>query len=226
MLPDISSVKDGYDRWSSVYDSDGNPMQVLEGPVIQQAFGNVDGLDVLDLGCGTGRHSLHLAKNGANVTALDFSEGMLDTARRKMGADGVAFKSHDLSEPLLFPDGSFDLVVSGLVLEHLNDLALFFSEIHRVVKRGGRAVVSAMHPAMFLRGSQAGFIDAASGELVHPGSINHQLGDIVMAMLHADFNLDAIDEVSPDANFVDRFEMKASSTGWPMVVVTQLTPNR
>src|SRR4030042_1419663 len=47
--------------------------------------------------------------------------------------------------------GAVQLVVSGLVLEHLPDLGHFFGEARRVLRPGGRAVVSAMHPAMFLR---------------------------------------------------------------------------
>jgi malonyl-CoA O-methyltransferase len=197
-VSEIANVKAGCDRWAAVYDTDGNPMQALEG------------LAVLDLGCGTGRHALHLAQMGAVVTAVDSSEGMLAEARRKPGADSVDFRSHDLREPLPFTESEFDLVVSGLVLEHLNDLELFFSEIHRVVKPHGRTIVSAMHPAMFLRGSQARFTDPASGDLVHPGSVDHKLSDMVMVAVVAGFDLRSIEEKSPDAGFIDRFDMKAS----------------
>ena len=222
-MSDLANVMAGYDRWAVVYDADQNPMQALEGLAVRDRFGNVDGLKVLDLGCGTGRHALRLAENGAVVTALDFSEGMLSEARRKPGADLVDFLPHDLSEPLPFAESEFDLVVSGLVLEHLDDLDLFFSEIHRVVKSHGRAIVSAMHPAMFLRGSQARFTDPISGDLVHPGSVDHKLGDMIMAAVKTNFELCSIDEHSPDAAFIEQFDMKATSTDWPMVVVMELS---
>src|SRR5437764_346742 len=128
------SVRTGYDRWAAVYDHDANPLQALEGPVVREAVGDVRGLAVLDLGCGTGRHSLWLAAGGAVVTAVDFSEGMLTEARRKPGAESVRFLVHDLHEPLPFADGTFDRVVSGLVLEHLGDLDVFFREARRVLK--------------------------------------------------------------------------------------------
>ena len=222
-MSDIGNVKAGYDRWAAVYDTNGNPMQALEWHAVSNLFGSVAGLSVLDLGCGTGRHALHLANNGAIVTGLDFSDGMLTEARQKPGADEVTFLSHDLHEPLPFDDHGFDLVFSGLVLEHLKDLELFFQEIHRVLKSGGRVIVSAMHPAMFLRGSQARFTDPTSGDLVQPGSIDHKLGDMVMAAVGAGFTLDAIDEHSPDTDFVKQFGMKKSSVGWPMVIVLQLS---
>jgi malonyl-CoA O-methyltransferase len=73
---------------------------------------------------------------------------MLSKARRKEEAEAVSFVIHNLHEPLPFKQGEFDLVVSGLVLEHLTDLNDFFIKIYRVLKPSRRAVVSAMHPAM------------------------------------------------------------------------------
>lgn len=221
----VSGVRAGYDRWAAVYDRDANPLQALEGPAVRAAVGDVGGAAVLDLGCGTGRHALWLASAGATVTAVDFSSGMLAEARRKPGADAVQFLAHDLHQPLPFPPGSFDLVVSGLVLEHLRELGPFFAEARRVSRAGGRAVVSAMHPAMFLRGTQARFTDPTSGELVQPGSVAHPVGAFVMAAVRAGFGLAAVDEWSPDDEFAARFPRATKYVGWPMLVVLSLTLN-
>jgi malonyl-CoA O-methyltransferase len=219
----ISSVRVGYDRWAAVYDHDANPLQALEGPAVRAVVGAVRGVAALDLGCGTGRHALWLAAEGADVTAVDFSEGMLAEARRKPGASAVRFLTHDLHQPLPFPAGAFDLVVSGLVLEHLQRLDLFFGEARRVLRPGGRAVVSAMHPAMFLRGTQARFTDPASGELVQPGSIAHPVGAFVMAAVRAGFGLAAVNEFAPDVEFAARLPRAGKYVGWPMLVVLSLT---
>ncbi len=213
------SIRQGYDRWALVYDHDANPLPALEEPFVHEASGAVDGLAVLDLGCGTGRHSLRLAAAGAAVTAVDFSEGMLAEARRKPGAEKVRFLAHDLHDPLPLPAGTFDLVVSGLVLEHLRDLDGFFREARRMLVPGGRAVVSAMHPAMFLRGSQARFTDPDSGQVVQPGSLPHQLGDFVMAAVQAGFRIDQIGEHAPDEAFAARYPRAEKYIGWPMLVV-------
>jgi len=217
-----TSVRDGYDRWATVYDHDANPLPALEEPHVRAAAGDVSGLTVLDLGCGTGRHTAWLASAGARVTALDFSPGMLAEARRAATGADVRFLQHDLHQPLPLPSGTFDLVVSGLVLEHLRDLAGFFAEAHRVLRASGRAVVSAMHPAMFLRGSQARFTDPATGEVVQPGSLPHQLGDFVMAAVGAGFTLETIGEHAPDAPFAARYPRAEKYVGWPMLVVLQL----
>jgi malonyl-CoA O-methyltransferase len=217
----LSEVRDGYDLWAAVYDHDGNPLQALEGPAVRAAAGDVQGLKVLDLGCGTGRHALWLAEAGANVTGVDFSEGMLAEARRKPGAEAIRFVVHDLHVPLPFT-AEFDLIVSGLVLEHLRELDTFFAEARRVLKPGGRAVVSGMHPAMFLRGTQARFTDPDSGELVQPGSVPHSIAAFVMAAVRGGFRLSDLAEFAPDAEFAARFPRAAKYVDWPMLVVMSL----
>jgi malonyl-CoA O-methyltransferase len=220
--PDKAGIRSGYDRWADIYDEEANPLIGLEEPVVRDALGDVAGLAALDLGCGTGRHALRLAGAGAAVTAVDFSEGMMEKARRKPGAEKIRFLAHDLQERLPFPDGAFDLVVSGLVLEHLHDMGGFFAEARRVLKPGGRAVVSGMHPAMFLRGTRAHFHDAATGETVEPGSVEHTIGDCVMAAVRAGFILVGIDERAPDAEFASRYTRARKYVDWPMLVVLRL----
>jgi ubiquinone/menaquinone biosynthesis C-methylase UbiE len=224
-LPDaLLAIRAGYDRWAVVYDHDANPLLALEDGLVRDALGDVAGKAVLDLGCGTGRHASWLAGAGATVTAIDFSEGMLAQARAKPGAAAIRFVTHDLHQPLPFADGVFDLAVSGLVLEHLRELAVFFGEARRVLRRDGRAVVSAMHPAMFLRQSQARFTDPDSGQVVQPGSFPHQLGDFVMAAVRAGFQLDGMGEYAPDAAFAARYPRAEKYVSWPMLVVFRLRP--
>lgn len=229
MLTTVSAKKhlptrEGYDRWSQVYDHDANPLPALEEPAVRKLFGDVRGLHILDLGCGTGRHALWLADGGAEVTAVDFSEGMLSEARKKPGAEKVCWMVHDLHLDLPFPSNSFDRVVSGLVLEHLRDLTGFFRETRRVVKPEGSVVISAMHPAMFLRGSQARFTDPISGEIVHPESLAHQMSDFLMPAFTAGFHLEYISEHTPDAEFAVRYPRAEKYIGWPMLVVLRLRP--
>jgi SAM-dependent methyltransferase len=222
IFPQGDSVRLGYDRWASVYDHDANPLPALEEPWVRDTLGEVAGLSVLDLGCGTGRHALWLAAAGATVTAVDFSEGMLREARRKQGAEAVRWLVHDLHAPLPFPAEAFDRILSGLVLEHLQDPAGFFAEMRRVLQAGGRAVVSTMHPAMFLRGSQARFTDPESAQIVQPGSLPHTLGDFVMAVLRAGLSIDGIGEYAPDAAFAARYPRAEKYVDWPMLVVFRL----
>lgn len=218
MTDPLAAVRAGYDRWSEVYDHDGNPLVALEEPEVRRLAGDVTGLKALDLGCGTGRHALWLAAAGANVTAVDFSEGMLAEAKKKPGAENVRFVVHDLHAPLPF-EGEFDLVVSGLVIEHLRDLDEFFEKVHAVLRPGGRAIVSGMHPAMCLRGTQARFTDPSTGERVEPGSLAHSVSSLVMAALRAGFALEEALEREADAPLASKFPRAEKYVGWPMLVL-------
>ena len=79
-----------------------------------------------------------------------------------------------------------------------------------------------MHPAMFLRGTQARFTDPATGDLVKPGSLPHSIGAFVMAAVKAGFLLTDIAEHSPDSEFAAAYPRAAKYVGWPMLVVLSL----
>jgi ubiquinone/menaquinone biosynthesis C-methylase UbiE len=216
-------TREGYDRWASIYDSEGNPLIALEEPWVDRLLGDVSGLMVLDVGCGTGRHAIRLAARGAVVHAIDFSPEMLARARVKAGAAGINFAVHDLAQPLPFPDKTFDRVVCGLVVDHIADLEFLFREMRRVCKQTGWAVVSVMHPAMMLRGVQARFHDPASGQEIRPASHPHQLSNYVMAAARAGFAFDHLGEHVVDETLASRMERARRYVGWPMLFVMRLT---
>src|SRR5436190_10095404 len=111
---DVVPTDIGYNRWAEVYDAEDNPLVLLEESKITSLIGDVAGLAVADIGCGTGRHAVRLAAARARVTALDFSEGMLLRARAKPGAENVKFISHDLAQRFPLENGSFDRVLCCL----------------------------------------------------------------------------------------------------------------
>ena len=227
-VPEFSGVemptRDGYDRWASCYDTDGNPLIALEEPQVARLLGEVKGLTVLDVGCGTGRHAIRLAAAGATVHALDFSAGMLEQARKKPGAAGICFKVHDLSEPLPFPAGVFDRVLCGLVVDHIADLAGLFREMLRVCRPTGCVVVTVMHPALMLRGVQARFNDPESGQVIRPASQAHELSDYILAAARAGCEFDHLSEHRADEALAQRLERARRYLDWPMLFVMRLSP--
>jgi len=91
---------------------------------------------ILDVGTGTGRAALLLARNGARVTGVDASEAMLAVARQRAAVDGAdaTFQVGD-AHSLSFPDRSFDAAVSLRVLMHTPDWRRCVAELCRVADR-------------------------------------------------------------------------------------------
>jgi len=147
-LPSVElSVQDGYAKWAEVYDDGGNPLIAVEEPAMLGLLGDVAGKDVLDAACGTGRYAVRLAQAGARVCGVDASEEMLAAAKRKQSEAGVNvdFRLGDLTR-LPCADASFDLAVCALALCHVADLSSVFAELARVLRPGGRLIVSDFHP--------------------------------------------------------------------------------
>ncbi len=221
---DLLSTKDGYDLWAAIYDEDGNPLIAIEEPWMDRLLGDVRGLAVADIGCGTGRHAVRLASAGATVHALDFSVAMLERARTRAQGLNITFRAHDLAEPLPFANESFDRVVCGLVIDHIADLGGLFREMRRVCRPSGFAVISVMHPAMMLRGVQARFHDPASGREIRPASCPHQLSDYIMAAVRAGFIPDHLSEHAVDEALANRLERAQRYLGWPLLFLMRLVP--
>jgi SAM-dependent methyltransferase len=217
-------TREGYDRWAAIYDAEDNPLVLLEEQHLAPLLGDVRGLDVVDLGCGTGRHAVRLAAAGARVTAVDFSDGMVAKARGKPGWDRVRFVAHDLTQTLPFAEQSFDRVLSCLVLDHIGDLAAFFSQCRRVCRGDGFVLVSVFHPAMMLRGIQARFIDPEAGRDVRPASHGNQVSDYVMGVLRSGLRLEHMSEHAVDDALAARSPRVAKYLGWPLLLLMRLRP--
>jgi SAM-dependent methyltransferase len=125
---------------------DANPYNAeYDRPAMLALLPAVAGLDVLDAGCGAGWYAERLLEAGARVAGVDASARMVDHARARLG-DRVALRVADLAAPLPFPDGSFDLVLSALVLHYLPDIVPTLREFRRVLRPAGTLVFSTHHP--------------------------------------------------------------------------------
>ena len=96
---------------------------------------------VLDIGCGDGHYDRRIAKTGAVVDAIDMRTNRLAVAARWNPHPRVRFQQMR-AEALEFGDGTFDKVVSICVIEHIPDDEAAFREIARVLRPGGRFVLS------------------------------------------------------------------------------------
>ncbi len=102
---------------------------------------SVDGLDVIELGCGTAYVSSWLARRGARPVGIDNSPAQLETARRLQAEFGVEFPLHlGNAEQTPFPDESFDLAISEYGASIWCDPNLWIPEAARILRPGGQLV--------------------------------------------------------------------------------------
>ncbi|KAI1460445.1 S-adenosyl-L-methionine-dependent methyltransferase [Annulohypoxylon moriforme] len=204
--PTFTSIRylpttEAYDRWAAVYDTDGNFLQALDTieletlfPRFLRSITSPRPWRIVDLGCGTGRNTTLLlaAPEIEEVIALDSSKGMLEVARLRLSqaADGlsqgptrVTPKLHlevfDMlaSPPVPKSAQQADGVISTLVVEHV-PLPTFFSQVSQILRPGGMLLLTNMHAHMGGI-SQAGFVDAETGEKIRPTSYAHTVADVV-----------------------------------------------
>jgi ubiquinone/menaquinone biosynthesis C-methylase UbiE len=116
----------------------------LAGQVLKPSAFDVRGCKlILDAGCGNGRHCKYLlreADGDAFLAAFDLSQRMLKRANRKINTRRIHYVAADLTR-LPYPDGFFDAIVCGWVLEHLPDPRPGLIELTRVLAAGGKMLL-------------------------------------------------------------------------------------
>lgn len=135
----VYNSESGYNLAAKEYDKKEGYLNSFEKNRLLPLFGDVVGNKILDVGAGTGRIALQLAKLGADVTALDVSPEILTVLKQKNSRVETVIGD---AENLPFLDASFDSVVSAFVIVHLKDLHRSFDEAYRVLKDGGTFIVT------------------------------------------------------------------------------------
>lgn len=194
-----SDVAHAYDGWASTYDEDVNPTRDLDAEVLRTSNLDVHGRDVVELGCGTGKNTTWLAMHARSVVALDVSAGMLARARARVPAAHVTFVQHDVRTSWPLADGTADVIVANLVLEHVEHLAPVYREAARVLRNGGELLFCELHPERQRRGGQAQFTDSATGETIMVPAHRHTVAEYVNDGLAAGLELLQLGEWIEDA---------------------------
>lgn len=110
-----------------------------ENRFILNRVGDLQGKNILDLGCGAGESSVFFAHKGARCHAADCSPGMIKLARKLSLHNGVDFYSYVANAAELpFANNSFDIIYAANLLHHV-DVHETLREMYRVLKPGGKA---------------------------------------------------------------------------------------
>lgn len=147
----LTSVE-AYQLWAAAYPPHAhNPLMELEQRAMLDVMPPLSGRVVLDLACGTGRYMRIVEQAGAaRVIGVDNSAAMLE---------GNAQRGRVLGSMSAVPlaSESVDVVVCGLAVGHFPDLSAVLNEIGRVLKPGGAALISDVHPFAAHSGGQRTF---------------------------------------------------------------------
>lgn len=190
-----ADISEAYDRWSAQYDNDRNLTRDLDARVLRETGAlNLQDKQILEFGCGTGKNTVYLAQHARDVTAMDFSSGMLRVAKERVANDRVRFVQQDVRERWPVEDQSVDVVVGNLVLEHVQELSAVFAEAARVLRNGGQFFICELHPFRQWRGGQAHFTEQSSGETVQVSAFIHTVGDYINSAIQQNFVLNEVGE--------------------------------
>jgi SAM-dependent methyltransferase len=146
VIRDVPAVYDEMSEWWDAQAEDGFYNAHYDRPAVLDLCGEVDGLRLVDIGCGSGFYLAELISRGARVVGVDGSAQQLTRARARVGPD-IELVEHDLERPLtMLDDASFDGAVMPLVYHHIDNRGGLLAEVRRVLRPGGWLVLSTSHP--------------------------------------------------------------------------------
>ena len=148
------SLQEGYAIWATSYDSEKNALIAVEEHYVDSLLATLPVTTALDVGTGTGRYALKLARRGVTVTAIDQSPEMLTKAQDAARAEGLTidFQLASLENDLPFAASQFDFLICTLMLCHVPNLVHAIREFYRVLQSGSHLLITAFHPEAIERG--------------------------------------------------------------------------
>jgi ubiquinone/menaquinone biosynthesis C-methylase UbiE len=179
------NVRQAYDVWASDYDAVENKTRDLEAKALRESVSMFENLDVLEIGCGTGKNTEWLVSKAKHLVAADFSAEMIARAKAKIAAGNAEFRNFDLRDRWEFTENQFDLITCSLALEHIENIDFVFGEAHKVLRTEGLFYIGELHPFKQYQGSKARF-DTATGVFELECFVHH-ISEFFAAAMDNDF---------------------------------------
>ena len=179
------NVQEAYNVWANNYDAVQNKTRDIEAVALRNSILISEPLDILEIGCGTGKNSEWLLTKTKHLVAADFSAEMLAKAKEKITEKNVEFRQFDLREEWNFPENQFDLITCSLALEHIENINFVFGQARKVLRTGGLFYIGELHPFKQYQGSKARF-DTESGVFELECFVHH-ISEFFAAAKHNNF---------------------------------------
>jgi len=168
----ILATREAYRLWSETYDEE-NPLSELDRIAVRLLTPELEGRDLLDAACGTGRRLVFGSGAPRSAAGVDLVFEMLVRGRRVPGRPAVTAAADVRALP--FRAESFDVAWCRLAAGHLPALSGLYGELSRVLRKGGCAVLTDFHPEAIRRGHARIFRDAAGA----PREVEHVVHESV-----------------------------------------------
>ena len=169
------SVEEAYQLWAANYDHDPNPLLALEERTMAPLLPNLNGKDVVDVACGTGRWLAKSLSLGArSAVGADFSHAMLKVATEKRSMSGHLLRCDFNALPLRSEVA--DVVICSFAIGHIGDVSPLACELARVARRGADVFVTDLHPEGYASGWRTGF--RHGNESIEIASFLHSAEDV------------------------------------------------
>ena len=146
-----------YNVWAENYDTVENKTRDLEAKALRESVLSAKSLDILEIGCGTGKNTEYLLTKAKKLVGADFSAEMLAQAKEKIKAENVEFRQFDLREDWNFNENQFDFITCSLALEHIENIDFVFQQVSKVLRENGLFYIGELHPFKQYQGSKARF---------------------------------------------------------------------
>ena len=146
-----------YNVWAKNYDTVENKTRDLEARALRESVLSAKSLDILEIGCGTGKNTEYLLTKAKKLVGADFSAEMLAQAKEKIKAENVEFRQFDLREDWNFNENQFDFITCSLALEHIENIDFVFGQARKVLRANGLFYIGELHPFKQYQGSKARF---------------------------------------------------------------------
>jgi cytosine/adenosine deaminase-related metal-dependent hydrolase/ubiquinone/menaquinone biosynthesis C-methylase UbiE len=217
---------EGYRIWAASYDRENNPMLSLEQRILERLLPPMAGLDIVDLGCGTGRWLAASKRAGARrLVGVDLSPEMLSLAKEKLGK-GAKLLCSDYVEARI-QESSADIVFCNFVLSYIADAEQFLCFASKILKSGGVFFLTDVHPGTAARLSWRRGVRVKEG-LNEIQTHERNLSDVIALCEQAGLEMSA--HLEPRFADVERTVFKENGKGeyyetireYPAIYVLQL----